>query len=171
MKQLTILVPDAQVGPNTVSCIVGTWHIFTSANEYWKQHGKQPLFNITLAGVSEQSDFANGLLSISPQVEISTITKTDLVVIPAIKPDFKRTEKENLPLVSWLREQYKKGAELASMCTGAYLLASTGLLDSKSCSIHWNAMDNFRILFPKVMMKADKLITDENGIYTNGGGY
>ncbi len=171
MKHLTILIPGAQTGPNTVSCIVGTWHIFTGANEYWKKKGKPALFNITLAGVPEQAAFVNGLLSISPQVNISSIDKTDLAIIPAIKSDFKKTEKENLPLVDWLREQYKKGTELASMCTGAYLLASTGILDGKSCSIHWNAADNFRNLFPKVIMKADQLITDEYGVYTNGGGY
>ena len=161
LKQLTILVPAAQTGPNTISCIVGTYHIFTSANEYAKASGKQPVFHIQLAGVSEQSDFVNGLLSVTPQVHISSIRKTDLVIIPAIKSEFSKPDKENLALVNWIREQYKAGAELASMCTGAYLLASTGLLDNRGCSIHWNAVDNFRKLFPKVNMKAEKLITDE----------
>jgi len=57
------------------------------------------------------------------------------------------------------------------MCTGAFLLAATGLLDGKSCSTHWVVADNFRIRFPKVNLKPDQLITDENGIYTNGGAY
>ncbi len=171
MKHLTIIVPNAQTGPNTVSCIVGSWHFFTSANEYWKKNGNNPRFNITVAGISDQTDFINGLLSITPQVGISTISETDLVIIPAIKPGYQKIAKENEPLLDWLREKYKKGTELASMCTGAYLLASTGLLNGKCCSIHWNEVDNFRKLFPEVIMKADKLITDEHGIYTNGGGY
>jgi transcriptional regulator GlxA family with amidase domain len=171
MKHLTILVPNAQTGPNTLSCIIGAWHVFTSANEYWKNKGKQQVFTIRLAGVSEQSDFVNGLLTVMPQANISSIQKTDLVIIPAIQGAFKQLHKENIILVDWMREQYKKGAELACMCTGAYLLASTGLLDNRSCSIHWNAVDNFRNLFPRVILKAEKLITDEQGIYTNGGGY
>lgn len=171
MKHLTILVPNAQTGPNTVSCIVGAWHIFSSANDHWKQNGKRAMFSIELAGVSEQSDFVNGLLTVMPQVNIASIRKTDLIIIPAIEGGFRKPDKENLILVNWIREQYKGGAELASMCTGAYLLASTGLLDNRSCSIHWNAVDNFRKLFPKVILKAEKLITDEKGIYTNGGGY
>lgn len=61
MKHLAIRVPNAQTGPNTVSCIVGAYHIFSSANDYWKQNGKQPFFTIELAGVSVQSDFVNGL--------------------------------------------------------------------------------------------------------------
>ncbi|ANH83112.1 AraC family transcriptional regulator [Niabella ginsenosidivorans] len=171
MKQLTILVPDAQTGPNTLSCIVGAYHIFTEANNHYTRQGKKQVFRIELAGVSERSAFVNGLLTIMPQVHIRAVQKTDLIIIPAITSNFKKTEAANTLLVNWILEQYKKGAGVASMCTGAYLLASTGLLDKKSCSIHWNAIDNFKKLFPKVHLKAEKLITDEQGIYTNGGGY
>jgi len=171
MKHLTILLPNEQTGANTISCIVGAYHIFTGANEYAKANGKRPVFDIQIAGISAQSGFINGLLTIMPQVNVSAIKETDLIIIPAIESEFKKPGKENLVLVNWIREQYKNGAEIASMCTGAYLLASTGLLDNRSCSIHWNAADNFRKLFPKVILKAEKLITDEQGIYTNGGGY
>ena len=72
---------------------------------------------------------------------------------------------------AWIRKQYQKGAEIASICTGAFILASTGLLDHKQCSTHWNEAARFRALFPQVDMVPHKLITDENGIYTNGGAY
>jgi len=45
------------------------------------------------------------------------------------------------------------------------------LLDGKTCSTHWAVADNFRTMFPNVNLQTDKLITDENGIYTNGGAY
>lgn len=51
------------------------------------------------------------------------------------------------------------------------MLASTGLLSGKTCSTHWAIADEFRSLFPDVNLQTDKLITDENGIYTNGGAY
>ena len=57
------------------------------------------------------------------------------------------------------------------MCTGTFMLASSGLLDGKNCSTHWCAADTFRSMFPQVVLQEEKLITDENGIYTNGGGY
>jgi transcriptional regulator GlxA family with amidase domain len=44
-------------------------------------------------------------------------------------------------------------------------------LDGKSCSTHWAAAENFRNMFPKVNLQTDQLITDEHGIYTNGGAY
>jgi transcriptional regulator GlxA family with amidase domain len=77
----------------------------------------------------------------------------------------------NKELVDWIKKQYKEGAEVASICTGAFLLASSGLLDGKSCSTHWSVADNFRSMFPEVDLQKDKLITDEDGIYTNGGAY
>lgn len=129
------------------------------------------VFIIELAGVSEHSDFVNGLLTVIPQKNIAAIRKTDLIVIPAIAPNFTKIEDQNTALVEWISDQYKNGADVASMCTGAYILASTGLLDSKSCSIHWNTVANFKKLFPKVNVRAEKIITDEHGIYTNGGGY
>ncbi|WP_270090282.1 GlxA family transcriptional regulator [Sphingobacterium sp. SYP-B4668] len=171
MRHLTILVPDMQTGPNTLSCIIGSYHIFTEANNYYERLNKGKLFTIELAGVSVQADFVNGLLKVMPQTNIDALSETDLIIIPAITAAFKKPEAGNVRLVDWITKQYKKGAEVASMCTGAYLLAATGLLDRRSCSIHWNAAANFENLFPKVDLKAEKLITDEQGIYTNGGGY
>lgn len=171
MKHLTILVPDMQTANSTIACIVGAYQIFTGANDYWEKKGKKPLFKIETAGVAEESSFINGLLTIKPQVNISSLKKTDLVLIPSLTPEFKTALKGNILLIDWFREQYKNGAEVASMCTGAFMLASSGLLEKRSCSIHWNSADNFRSLFPGVHLKTEKLITDEHGLYTNGGGY
>jgi transcriptional regulator GlxA family with amidase domain len=57
------------------------------------------------------------------------------------------------------------------MCSGAFILASTGIMDGRSCSTHWSFADVFRKMYPKVNLHSDKLITDEKGIYTNGGAY
>jgi transcriptional regulator, AraC family with amidase-like domain len=171
MKHLTILVPDMQTGPNTLSCIIGAYHIFTEANNYYERLNNKKVFKIEMAGVSVQADFVNGLLKVLPQTNLDDLSGTDLIIIPAISAAFKKPEAGNVQLVDWIAKQYEKGSEIASICTGAYLLAATGLLDNRSCSIHWNAAANFKSLFPKVTLKAEKIITDENGIYTNGGGY
>ena len=171
MKHLSILVPDAQTSFNTFACICGAYDIFKRANERWKEKGKKPVFEVELAGVSKKAEVNNGLLTIKPEVNISDVRKTNLIIIPAISHDFEKLEKGNILLTDWIEEQYSKGAAVASMCSGAMLLASTGLLDGKSCSIHWNTADKLKSLFPKVIVKPDCLITDEHRIYTNGGGY
>ena len=168
MKHLTILVPDGQ---NNLSSIVGAYKIFTRANEYWKGAGRQELFTIRLAGLSKKVEFYEGLFTVNPHTNISTITKTDLIIIPSLNHNYQKAVKENKLLIDWIEKQYKDGAEIASICTGAFMLAASGLLDGKSCSTHWAVADNFRTMFPKVNLQTDKLITDENGIYTNGGAY
>ncbi len=171
MKHLTIIVPDGQGNLSTMASIVGAYEIFTRANEYWKETTRKELFKIELAGVSKKAEIYNGLFSIKPQAHISAITKTNLIIIPSLVRDYQEAVKGNKLLIDWIEKQYKNGAEIASVCTGAFMLASSGLLDGKSCSTHWSAEDTFRSMFPKVNLQANQLITDENGIYTNGGAY
>ena len=169
MKQLTIIVPDGK--GNNLSSIVGAYKIFSRANDYWTQNGNKQLFNIQLAGISKKVEFYGGLFAVRPHTTISAIRKTNLIIIPSLNHNYQKTVKANKLLIDWMEKQYKQGAEIAAICTGAFLLASSGLLDGKSCSTHWAAADNFRTMFPKVNLQTDKLITDEKGIYTNGGAY
>lgn len=169
MNHITIIVPDGE--GNNLSSIVGAYKIFLRANAYWKEAGKKALYKIELAGISKKVEFYDGLFTVNPHTHISTINKTNLIIIPSLNHDYQKAVKGNQLLIDWIEQQYKKGAEIASICTGAFLLASSGLLDGKSCSTHWAAADNFRKMFPRVNLQTDKLITDENGIYTNGGAY
>ena len=168
MKHITILVPD---GPNNLSSIVGSFKILSRANAYWQETGHEALFKIELAGISDEVSYYDGLFSVKPHRHISAISHTNLVIIPSLNHNYEKAIEGNQVLTNWIARQYQQGAEIASMCTGAFLLAATGLLDGKSCSTHWVVADNFRNRFPKVHLKTDQLITDENGIYTNGGAY
>ncbi len=168
MKHLTILVPD---GENNLSSIVGSYKIFTRANAYWRETKKKELFKIELGGISKKVEFYDGLFTVKPHTHISTITKTDLIIIPSLNHNYQKAVKGNQALIDWIEKQYRNGAEIASICTGAFLLASSGLLDGRTCSTHWSAAENLKIMFPKVNVQTDKLITDEKGIYTNGGAY
>ncbi len=168
MKHLTILVPE---GHNNLSSIVGPYKIFTRANEYRKMTGKKELFKIELAGISKKIDFYDGLFTVNPHTNIYLISSTDLIIIPSLNHNYNKAVKENKMLIEWIKNQYELGAEVASICTGAFLLATSGLLNGKTCSTHWAAAENFRSMFPNVNLQTDKLITDENGIYTNGGAY
>jgi transcriptional regulator GlxA family with amidase domain len=167
-KHLTILVPD---GENNLSSMVGAYKIFTKANEYRKETGRDELFKIELAGISKQVDFYEGLFTVKPHTHIDAIKKTDLIIIPSLNHNYQKSVEGNQLLIDWVEQQYKQGAEVASICTGAFMLAASGLLDGKSCSTHWIVADHFRLLFPQVHLQTDKFITDENGIYTNGGAY
>jgi transcriptional regulator GlxA family with amidase domain len=71
------------------------------------------------------------LSSVNPHTHISAIKKTDLIIIPSLNHNYNKTVKENRLMIEWIEKQYRHGAEIASICTGAFLLASSGLLDGK----------------------------------------
>jgi len=169
MKHLTILVPAGE--GNNLSSIVGAYKIFSRANAYWKSKYKKEMFKIQLAGITRKVQYYDGLFSVQPHVNISEIRKTDVIVIPSLNHHYETTVKRNQPMIDWLNLQYNKGAEVASICTGAFLLAASGILDGKSCSTHWSAAGDLRTKFPEIDIKMEKVITDENGIYTNGGAF
>ncbi|HEX6847354.1 MAG TPA: helix-turn-helix domain-containing protein [Chitinophagaceae bacterium] len=172
MKHITILVPNGQNDLSTVASIVGAYEILVRAGEYWKKSGKRELYKVELGGVSKKAEVNNGMVILKPHVNISALDKTHLIIIPPTSfNSYEKAVKGNQLLVDWIRKQYRNGAEIASICTAAFLLASSGLLDGKNCSTHWVAADRFSAQFPKVNVQAQKLITDEYGIYTNGGGY
>lgn len=167
MKQVTIVVPE---GYANLSSIAGAFQILSRADGYWQKRGNRSLMQVRIAGFVSELKLDTGFFSIHP-VNIADIKKTDLLIIPSVSHEYDQVIRNNGLLIEWIKEQYKCGAEIASICTGAFLLASTGLLEGKSCSTHWNAADDFRRLFPNVDLQADKLLTVEPGIYTNGGAY
>jgi len=167
MTQVTIVVPE---GYADMSSITGSFEILTMANDYWQTMGNKPLIEVSIAGFVTEQKLDAGFFSVNP-VDIKEINQTDLLIIPSVSHYYEAIIKGNKDLITWIREQYRSGAEIASICTGAFLLAATGLLDGKSCSTHWGAANDFRRLFPNVDLQIDKVITAEQGIYTNGGSY
>ena len=172
MKHLSILVPDDQASLNTIACIVGSFQVFSEANKYLERKGAAAIFDIELVGAAKNSFFSNSMLSVRHHSAIAEIERTSLIVIPAsLIRSYEKATDNNRLLIDWVKKQYKQGAEVASMCAGGFMLAATGLLKGKTCSTHWSLSESFRDLFPDVNLQTDKLITDENGIYTNGGAY
>ncbi|HCL04889.1 MAG TPA: AraC family transcriptional regulator [Chitinophagaceae bacterium] len=168
MKHISILVPEGQ---NNLSSIVGTYKILKRANSYWMEHSKKAAYQIELIGLSDMVDFHDGLFSVHPHKHLSAIAHTDLIIIPSLNHNYNEAIKGNKPMIEWIEKQYKQGAAVASICTGAFLLASAGLLNGRVCSTHWAFADKFRNMFPEIKLQTDRLITDENGIYTNGGAF
>ncbi|MBV8389522.1 MAG: helix-turn-helix domain-containing protein [Mucilaginibacter sp.] len=171
MKHVTIIYPSQRSGHSTLACITAAFETFMAANGYRRKSGKTDLFTVELAGTTAAEEICNGMFTIKPQRNISDISKTDLIIIPSTNPNQQQPLPGDDVLIEWMTRQYKHGADIVSICSGAFLLASSGLLDGKSCSTHWAHADLFRQRFPKVNLMADKLITDENGICTNGGAF
>ena len=166
MKHISIIVAKSAILGN----IEGPRQVFTEVNQFLESMGKPPLFKIQLVGLSGESQLNDGLYTILT-TPLSNIERTDLVIIPAMYGDLKKAIALNRDFIPWIMNQYERGSEVASLCLGAFLLASTGLLKGKKCATHWLAANEFRKMFPDVNLVEDKIITDEHGIYSSGGAY
>jgi transcriptional regulator GlxA family with amidase domain len=165
MKTVSILVPEGAV----LASIADPRYMFTAVNEFLNATGKPPLFNVQLVGLSKEVKLNNGTFSIHSDLLLDDVKKTDLVIIPALSGDMKSALHINKEFIPWITQQYKKGAEVASLCIGAFLLASTGLLNGKKCSTHWLYAHEFRNMYPEVILVDDKMITEQKGLYSSGG--
>lgn len=166
MKHISILVP---YGAAALSCIEGPYTLFNKANEFLVSMGKKPAFNVQLIGLKKEAQVYERLFKVHPDLTTEEIHKTDLIIIPAVNGDIQKVISANSRFFPWIIEQYKAGAEVASLCVGAILLAATGLLKGKKCATHWAIANDFRRLFPDVDLVSEKIITDEQGIYSSGG--
>jgi transcriptional regulator GlxA family with amidase domain len=165
MKHISILVPNDSV----LASIVDARTMFTGANEFLEAADKEPLFNIQLVGLSKEVTFNNGLFAVRTDALLEDVKKTDLVIIPAIGGDIRRSLEVNREFLPWIIRQYEGGAEVASLCIGAFLLASTGLLNGKECSSHWKTAPEFREMFPEVALVDGRIVTEQDGLYSSGG--
>lgn len=168
MKHVSILIPE---GHTSLVNIAGTHQILNQINAGLSQMGAKPVFDVHLVGLRPETRQDTGLFTVYPDCTIKDVDRTDLVIIPAIHNEQKEGIDRNRAFIPWLIEQYRNGAELASLCIGAYLLAATGLLKGKKCATHWAHASDFRAMFPDVDLVDDRIMTAEDGIYTSGGAY
>jgi len=165
MKSVSILVPESSV----MQAVADPQYLFSAVNQFLTVAGKKPLFNIQLVGAKKDIKINEGMFSIHIDKQIKDVKKTDLILIPALFGNMQTAIDKNKMLIPWINEQYKNGAELASLCVGAFLLASTGLLNGKKCSTHWGFQNEFREMFPEVEVIDGSIITEEHRIYSSGG--
>jgi transcriptional regulator GlxA family with amidase domain len=111
----------------------------------------------------------DGAFSVHTDKLMKDVGKTDLIVIPALFGDMKQAVEVNKDAIPWLVNKYNEGTEIASLCVGAFLLASTGLLEGKRCSTHWAFANEFRETFPDVELVDGSIITEEHRLYSSGG--
>jgi transcriptional regulator GlxA family with amidase domain len=165
MKHVSILVPESAV----LAAIDDPRHVFSMVNSFFENAGKRAVFDIKLVGLKREVQLHNSAFTVHADLLVDEVKRTDLIFIPALTGDLRAALETNKDFIPWIIKQYKKGAEVVSLCVGAFLLAKTGLLNGRKCSTHWRAADEFRKMFPDVDLVTDKIITEEQGIYTSGG--
>jgi transcriptional regulator GlxA family with amidase domain len=98
-----------------------------------------------------------------------SVRRADVVLVPAIDPDVVEHLALNREAVGWLRRMHAGGADVASACTGAFLLGEAGLLEGRAATTHWAFQELLRRRYPSVNLKPEAIVVDEGRVCTAGG--
>jgi transcriptional regulator GlxA family with amidase domain len=95
----------------------------------------------------------------------------DFVIVPGADLKFlqSREFKSNAEIFAWLRNAYERRVNVCSVCSGAFVLAESGLLNGKKCTTHWKRTAELKELYPNANVQENILYTVDNGIYTSAG--
>ena len=166
MKHISVIVP---IGSSIVDTIIAPFNLLNMANKRQKE-SKQ--FKIDLVGLSMEPIMYQGLFGVQPTATIDDVHQTDLIIVSPISGNLEQEIQNNIDFIDWIKKQrIENGAELASLCKGAFLLAETGLVNGKHCATHWTAHNEFKERYPEVILIPEKIICEDNGIYSSGGAY
>ncbi len=168
MKHITLLALDGTIA----STVTGPTDIFSLAGVLWNQicgFQPEPYFKVVIASVRGRPvKCVNGIV-IQPHLSLDEVKKTDLIIISA--EDIAALDATSRHTAPWLLKHHKAGSTLASVCTGAFLLAETGLLNGKRATTHWGFAELFRKRYPQVDLRPESLITDEGSLICGGGAF
>ena len=153
----------------SAASVASTLELLTCANALCQFRKTPPPFRLTTLSADGLPVHASGSLRLAPEKAIADVGQMDLVIIPgfmfAILPALPATQ----PLWPWLRDQYAGGATMAAICTGAFVLAETGLLDGHLATTHWAFADAFRKRYPAVRLQPNLLVTEDDRLTCSGG--
>jgi transcriptional regulator GlxA family with amidase domain len=168
VRDVTILLLDGTFS----STAIGPMEVFRHAGSLWNVlTGKRPVprFRVTTASVDGRAVRCDGPIHIQPDGALTAIRKTDLIFIPTTGLHIDNVVEGYAAVVPCLRRWHKRGAAIASVCTGVGLVAATGLLDGRRATTHWALAERFREKYPRVQWMPELMVTEDRGFYCGGG--
>jgi transcriptional regulator GlxA family with amidase domain len=165
MRKITIFIPENV----PLSSLAIPLDIFMSAGIFWNSLLKinpKPLFDTKTVTIDGNPVNTVDGLEIKPDASIYDIADSDTIIIAPTANPLQFPSNESIP---WLKKSHARGTHIASICTGAFLLAETGLLDHKTATTHWGFTKEFKRLYTKVILKPEKIFTDEGDLFCSGG--
>jgi transcriptional regulator GlxA family with amidase domain len=170
MKHISILVYE-EVLITALSSVIS---LLQSANEAAKKRRKAVPFEVELVGVHRKTVQLTAAVQFQCSKTIRDDIDTDIVVIPPAnieQADVEGFLSKYGVLKTWLQQRYSEKVQLVCLCTAAYLLADTGLLNGIPATSHWGAMEDLQRRYPEINLKPDHVVTSSKSIITGGGGF
>lgn len=129
--------------------------------------GKRKGYELVVIGLDLKPVTAESGLVLQPHCALRDAPILDTLLIPG--GSGLRDPAVMKPLVLWLRRRAEKTRRVASLCTGVYALAATGLLEGRRAATHWRFSHDVAVHFPKVKVDSNALFIKDGKFYTSGG--
>ena len=142
--------------------IANRWHMTNIGS------GSEPLFAARILSPDGKSVRVNGGFQIMPDGGFKDPDQTDVVIVPPYLPNVDLLPANASTMLDWIVGQYDQGASIATLCTGTFVLAETGLLDGRLATTHWLFSKLFQRRYPKVVLQPDRVLTRDKGLICSG---
>jgi len=155
------------------TALTGVADLFNMAGVGWNRiqgEPPEPRFQVNIVTELGQPIRCANNITIDAHGSIEQFPDTDLLIVPTIAGQMEKTLQRNQGLLPWLQHHHRQGADIASNCTGSFLLAEAGLLDGKTATTHWGFVEQFQQRFPRVDLQPEQLITADGNVFCSGGG-
>jgi len=136
----------------------GPWEVFQDVEVHGR---KDPAFHLYTVAETKEPIIASGGMKIIPEHTFQTAPAPKVIVIPA--------QKANGAMLDWIRTSTKSTDVTMSVCTGAYVLAKTGLLSGKSATTFHKAYEDFAVEFPDIRVKRGARFVEDGNLASSGG--
>ncbi len=127
---------------------------------------RKSLYSWTLVTETGGPAIASNGVQIAVEGGLSELKHDDSILVCG---GIKIQEASTKPVLNWLRREGRKGVKIGGLCTAAHTLARAGLLNGRTCTIHWENHDSFEENFPDVEITKALFTVDDNR-YTSAGG-
>ena len=165
MKQVTIMCVPHALG----STITIPLEMLSAANDIIRaRRQRHKLIKIELVGIDDEIVELSGGLTMRCAKILKEAGTSDLIFIPGVWGNPRASTSRHHQLQKWLKDQYRAGATLCAVTTGAFFVAATGLLNGKAATTHWRFFDQFHQTYPEIKLQRKRFITCADNIYCTG---
>jgi transcriptional regulator GlxA family with amidase domain len=146
----------------------GPYEVFTCAARVHTglAPGMPPRFKVLTIGQRKAMVRARAGLVICPEAAFDNAPAIDVLIVPG---GVVAAQLGNPDVIAWIGAMAERCELVASICTGAFLLAKAGLLDGKEATTHWEDIEEFRAVFPQVRVQAERRWIDHGNIVSSAG--
>lgn len=177
MKTTGVEVLIVAVPETAGSALYGMFDVLTVTGQVWetlvRAERKPPPFRVRIVSPSGRAFRCGNGVPVEPDLSIARARRADIVILPELwlGPDEHLTGRYP-QLFKWIRARYDAGACVYSACSGALMLAETGLLDGRDATSHWGYQDLFRRRYPQIRFHPEPSLcmADSRGRLVTAGG-